>query len=184
MSQGTLSGRHAAIKLDFGGVAKGFSLDTIVKELKRQEVPAALIDAGGDIRAYGRNKMHPWKVAVRDPRNAQGVLGFIEISGDESIVSSGTYERFYQIGSQRIHHILDPRTGKPAEGTLGVTVIAHQGALADAAATALLIAGKNGWRKVASAMKLNDVLLVTDRKEVIISASMAKRLRPTPGRTK
>ncbi len=132
--------RRPGMRLGLGGIAKGYIAEAGASLLVSRGVRDVLVAASGDIAARGRNGDRPWVVAIRDPRHSSRVLGTVELH-DESISTSGDYERFFVIGGRRYHHILDPRTGYPAAASESVTVIARHGADADALATGLFVLG-------------------------------------------
>lgn len=143
-------------QINLGGIAKGAIVDAGVAFLREQEeaVTGALINAGGDMfvlgakyRKDGRGSLtrtrQPWRVALQHPRNKKTLLpmqGFPVLS-DMAIVTSGDYERMFQIDGKRYHHIIDPRTGLPTSGVASVTVFAPTASLADALATGLFVLG-------------------------------------------
>jgi thiamine biosynthesis lipoprotein len=104
------------------------------------------------------------------------VIASIDVSGDESVFTSGDYERFFESGGRRYHHIIDPRTGYPAMGTRSVTVVCSNGAVADAAATALFVAGPDKWPAIAESMGVDQVMLIASDGRVQMTASMEKRI--------
>jgi thiamine biosynthesis lipoprotein ApbE len=106
-------------------------------------VNGILIDAGGDVVARGRNGERPWTVGIRHPRSASQLLATVELK-DQVIATSGDYEHFVEIAGHRYHHLLDPRTGFPASKCRSATVIAPNGALAEALSTALFVLGPRG----------------------------------------
>ncbi|MEM9101632.1 MAG: FAD:protein FMN transferase [Pseudomonadota bacterium] len=171
-----IRGTHPHLQLDFGGIAKGFGLNVIAQVLKNANIYNALVNAGGDVRAFGQRGNRPWKVAVQSPFG-RDVLGFIEIKGDESIFTSGTYERNYVVGSHQVHHIFDPRTGFPTQGIASATVVTDDSVDADVAATALIIAGKERWQEIAENLRVKAALLVTDSGQLLMSESMKNRLQ-------
>ena len=160
--------------LDLGGIAKGAAVDRIVELLASRGITAALVNAGGDLRVLGRRGDRPWRIGIQSPR-ADLVLGTIELEDGEAAFTSGDYERFVELGGERLHHILDPRTGRPASGTQGVTVIARDGVSADAAATALFVAG-DAWAEVADALDVDAVLRVDASGKVEATEAMRRRL--------
>jgi thiamine biosynthesis lipoprotein len=169
---------NPALQLDLGGFAKGYAVDAAVERLKTLGIEHAIVNAGGDLRAIGRRGERPWRVGVRHPRQT-GVMAAIETRGDESIFTSGDYERFFEYQGKRYHHIIDPRNGYPAAGAASVTVIHKDAATADAAATALLIAGPDQWQSVARAMGIDYVMLVDDNEAVYLTEAMADRIKFT-----
>ena len=120
--------------LDPTGLVKGWAAERALDELKNAGVPAALINAGGDITAYGRPAPgQPWRIGIRHPLAADRLLLMVELDGPGAIATSGTYERG--------EHLIDPHTGEPADGLLSATVVGLDLAFADALATALFVSG-------------------------------------------
>ena len=163
------------MKLDLGGFAKGLAVDLAIDRMKELGINNAIINAGGDLRAIGSKGDKPWRIGVRDPRS-NNILASIETQGDESIFTSGDYERFFMHNGQRYHHLLDPRTGKPAQKTTSVTIIHPDAITADAAATALFIAGPEQWRTVAKQMGIEYIMLIDDKQNIYMSPKMEKRV--------
>ncbi len=170
-----LNSRNPVVQLDFGGIAKGYAVDLTIKRLRSMGIDNAIVNAGGDLRAIGSHGDRPWRVAVRKPGG--GSIGTIQVRGDESIFTSGNYERFRQDTTERYPHILDPGTGWPAKDIASVTVITDEGLLADAAATALVVAGLEDWPKVAGALDLDQVAVVDEKGTVYLTAEMEQRIQ-------
>ncbi len=161
--------------IDLGGFAKGLAVDRAINLLREAGIENAIVNAGGDLRAMGRRNERAWRIGIRHPRRP-GVIAGIDISGDESVFTSGDYERFFEYQGLRYHHILDPETGYPAMGAVSLTVIAGNGALADASATALFVAGPGEWPELAQALGLELVMLVASDGHIEMTAAMAKRV--------
>ena len=170
-----LSSNNPAVQLDFGGIAKGYAVDLTIEKLRSMGIDNAIVNAGGDLRAMGTHGDRPWRVAVRKPGG--GMVGSVQVRGDEAIFTSGNYERFRQDQTQRYPHILDPATGWPASDIASVTIITDEGILADAAATALVVAGLDDWVNVARALNLQQVAIVDEDSTVFMTAEMEKRLQ-------
>lgn len=166
---------NPAVQLDFGGFAKGYALNLAAERLLELGLENFIINAGGDLVAYGKHPQRPWKIGVRDPRK-DSVLATIETRNGEGIFSSGDYERYYLEANKRRHHIIDPRNGMPSEGARAVTVIHQDAALADAAATALMIASDAEWRRIAKKLGITQVLRVNDSGEIVTTREMAARI--------
>ncbi len=164
------------VKLDFGAFGKGFGIDLAINHLRQLGIENAILNAGGDLRAIGSPQGRPWKIAIRHP-SGKGVLAGLDVSGDESVFTSGDYERNFNWKGKRYHHIIDPRTGYPAVGTKSVTVIHSDAATADAAATALFVAGPNGWYNIAQKMGIKYVLLIDSNDKAHMNPAMRKRLK-------
>jgi thiamine biosynthesis lipoprotein len=170
-----LYSRNRSVQLDFGGVAKGYAVDLAIERLRQLGVNDAIVNAGGDLRAVGRHGERPWRVAVRKPGG--GVIGAVEVLGDDSLFTSGNYERFRQDADERYPHIIDPRTGWPVSDVASATVIEAEGLKADAAATALIVAGLDEWPRVARDMQLRLVLIVDESGTVYMTPDMEERVR-------
>lgn len=171
-----LTSTNPAVQLDFGAFAKGYAIDLAIRRLRGFGIENAIVNAGGDLRAIGSKAGQPWRVGVRHPQGG-GVLASIEVRGDESVFTSGNYERYREHEGVRYQHILDPRTGMPVEGVTSVTVIHDNGAEADAAATALVVAGPDDWHRVARRLGIKYVMLVDDGGTVYVNPAMRDRLR-------
>lgn len=171
-----LRGRNPAVRLDFGAFAKGVAVDRAIERLRRLGVHNALVNAGGDLRVLGRHGERPWRIGIRHPRKP-GVLASLEVADGEAVFTSGDYERYFTWEGHRYHHILDPRTGRPARGLISVTVVHDDGSEADAAATALFVAGPGGWPAVAARMGIRQVLAVDAQGRLRATPALARRLR-------
>lgn len=167
------------VRIDLGAYAKGTALDRAAAGLRARGIGNALVNAGGDIIALGDAGGRAWRVGIRHPR-AAGVLAGVALADGEAILTSGDYERAFEWAGVRYHHILDPRTGRPAPATASITVIARNAAHADAAATALFVAGED-WPTVAAAMGMDTVLRVAADGRIELSAAMAARVELLQG---
>ncbi len=178
----TLRSRNPAVKLDFGAFGKGYGIDRAIGRLRELGIENAIVNGGGDLRAIGRRGDRPWRIAVRDPAGGDP-LAVIETGGDESVFTSGDYERRFTWEGRDYHHIIDPRTGYPAEGARSVTVIHANATEADAAATALFIAGPAAWHRIARQMGIRYVLLVDAAGTLHMNPAMRDRVELLqPGR--
>ncbi len=131
------------MRLDLGGIAKGYIADRGMALLKRGGVRQALINAGGDIRASGGTVARPWRIGLQDPSEEGRILGVFSFR-EGAVVTSGTYERYFKAKDKRFAHIMNPGTGQPVEGLLSATVISDETFLADALATAIMVRGRQG----------------------------------------
>ncbi|PHS71420.1 MAG: thiamine biosynthesis protein ApbE [Methylophaga sp.] len=177
INNGSLTSTNPMVKLGFGGFAKGYAVDTAIAALQQLNITNAIVNIGGDLRAIGSHGKRPWIIGIRHPRK-DGMLASIALQGDESVFTSGDYERFFEFEGTRYPHILDPRTGFPARDAMSVTVLHTNAAEADAAATALFVAG-NDWPQIAKNIGIEHVMLVTINGQIEMSPKMAKRVRLT-----
>lgn len=172
-----ISSVNPMVSLDFGGFAKGAALDLARAHLTGMGIRDAVLNAGGDVTVMGRHGARPWRVAIRDPF-VWGAVAAVELAPGESLYTSGNYERFFEHGGTRFAHILDPRTGYPVQEIVSVSVLDTDPARADAAATALAVAGREDWPAVAAAMGVNRVLMIAEDGTMMASPAMAARLSP------
>ncbi|HEU4387170.1 MAG TPA: FAD:protein FMN transferase [Blastocatellia bacterium] len=130
------------VELDLGGIAKGYAVDRAAQILRESGVASALITSGSSsIYAIGAPPGEPgWRVDVRDPLDSSKRLSSIVLK-DRSISTSGCSEKTFQLGEKKYCHIMDPRTGRPVDGLLSVTVITATATEADALSTAVMVMG-------------------------------------------
>jgi thiamine biosynthesis lipoprotein len=182
-----VSSRNAAVALDFGGYLKGVALDRAAALLKQDGVSNALINIGGNVMALGtrdgRTDGTPWRVGIQHPR-PQGVggapLASLDLRDGEAIGTSGDYHRYFEIGGRRYCHLLDPRTGYPADDTQAVTILIAPGTSAgmrsDALSKPLFIAGRE-WRDMARKLGVDAVLKVGADGTASATPAMKARLK-------
>jgi len=175
ISGNNISSSNPAVQLDFGGFAKGVAVDFAIAILRKHGINNAIVNGGGDLRAIGRHGDRRWRVGVRQPGNWD-VVAVIETRDDESVFTSGNYERYREHMDRRYAHIIDPRDGMPVEHVASVTVIHKDGATADAAATALVVAGVKNWERIARNMGIRYAMMIDDKGTVYTHPAMLKRL--------
>ncbi len=162
--------------IDLGGIAKGYALKEAARVLSEAGIDAALIDAGGDILAIGRNRNRDWRVGIRNPRG-ESLIGIVAVS-NRAVVTSGDYERFF-LGppdSTRYCHVIDPRTGWPAAGSASATVVTRDPLAAQGWSKVLLLLGPEVIPFVAA--NGCEVLLLTERLERFSSPGLERLLQP------
>lgn len=166
------------VQWDFGAIAKGQLVDESLEFLRDAGLANALVNAGGNLKASGQHGERNWRIAIRHPRpsDERRLLATLEPQ-DEAVITSGDYERYFEYQGRRYHHILDPRSGQPAQGLQSITVVAPSAALADAASTALFVAGVSGWRELARQMALDTVLAVDGGGQIWATPRAAERLQ-------
>ncbi len=164
------------LKLDMNGIAKGHGLDLARARLMALGVSHALIDAGGDVCAMGSKQGTPWHIGIRHPR-ADRVIATLALADGECAFSSGDYERYRGGPDNRRHHVLDPRSGRPAHGLVAATVLGRDGARTQPASSALMIAGGEQWRAMARALGVQRALVIDAQGHVAMTADMARTVR-------
>lgn len=127
--------------VDLAGIGKGYAVDRCAEVLRAHGVRRALVDLGGNMYAIGSPPgRDAWTIGIRDPESEQAMIGRLSIR-DEAVSTSGNYENYVVIGGRRYGHIIDPRTGRPVEHVLGVTVVAATATAADALSTGMFVLG-------------------------------------------
>ena len=174
-----VSSRSPQVAIDFGGYLKGVALDRAAAILRAHGVGNALINIGGNVMALGRKNGEPWRVGIQHPRQP-GALATLELADGEAVGTSGDYQRYFEVGGQRYSHLIDPRSGEPAQHTRALTVLIPGGAQAgmrsDALSKPLFIAGAS-WPALAERLGVTHVLRVDADGRLEISAALNTRLK-------
>jgi thiamine biosynthesis lipoprotein len=139
-SAGTLRFLRPGVRIDLGGIAKGYAVDRSIEQLRALGIRHAMVNAGGDTRLLGDRRGKPWMVGIRDPRNDGGMVTRLPLA-DEAISTSGDYERYFEEDGVRYHHILVPGTGRSARGVRSATVLGPDATLTDALSTTVFVLG-------------------------------------------
>lgn len=150
----TIAFKTSGVKVDLGGIAKGYAVDQCIKLLKQANISHAFVQAGGDSRLLGDKRGRLWSIGIRHPRQKDKVLTQVPAE-NVAISTSGDYERFFIHNDQRIHHIIDPSTGRSSNQSISVTVIADNSITADALSTSVFVLGPE--KGLALINSLNDV---------------------------
>ena len=182
-----VSSRNNSVAIDFGGYLKGVALDRAAASLKQDGIANALINIGGNVLALGTRDARPdgaaWRIGIQHPR-PQGVggapLATLELKDGEAIGTSGDYHRYFEVAGRRYCHLLDPRSGVPAEATQAVTVLVAPGPGAgmrsDALSKPIFIAGRE-WRAMAKKLGVAAVLKVGADGTVSATPEMQARVK-------
>ncbi len=174
---------NPAVKLDLGGYAKGYALDRAMAYLQSQGVKHALVNIGGNVIALGKHGERNWRVGIRHPRDS-GAIAALDLEDGWAIGTSGDYQRYFELDGIRYCHVLDPRTGYPAQHTLSVTVLippgASSGTLSDVASKPIFIVAPEQRNAIATQMNITHYLVIDDEGHVEISSDMKKRTQWNP----
>ncbi|HEX2938634.1 MAG TPA: FAD:protein FMN transferase [Ruminiclostridium sp.] len=160
--------------IDFGGIGKGYAADEIVKIYKKHGVRSAYINLGGNVLSLGKKRGGiEWSVGIQNPRAPRGdCIGVIYLQ-DSSIVTSGDYERCYFVDGIRYHHIIDTKSGFPAENALiSATVVNPSSMLADAVSTAAFILGLEKGLDLISSFNNTQGVFITKDKDVYVTKGL------------
>jgi thiamine biosynthesis lipoprotein len=174
---------NPAVKLDLGGYAKGYALDRAAAYLKSQGADNALINIGGNVIALGRHGERNWRVGIRHPRNS-GAIAALDLEDGWAVGTSGDYQRYFELDGMRYCHVLDPRTGYPAQHTLSVTVLIppgkFSGTLSDVTSKPIFISKPDQRSAMAEQLGVTHYLVIDDKGNVEISPEMKKRTQWNP----
>lgn len=185
IENGEIRSTNPAVQIDLGGIAKGWALDRAAEILRAHGVRNALINIGGNILALGSKNGTPWRVGIQHPRRA-GTIATLNLNDGEAIGSSGDYQRFFELDGRRYCHLIDPRTGAPAQGTASLTVLVtprpNVGMLSDAASKPAFIDAAH-WRQRVAAYSIEYALRVGTDGSVESTPAMARRLQLADGVT-
>ena len=161
---------HPDASITLGAVAKGFVTDKLVHHMRLNGDENALINLGGNIYALGTKpkksfNLHPstsgeeWKIGIADPNSPQESAVIVRVS-DTAVVTSGDYERYFESGGKRYHHIIDPKTGYPSDsGLRSATAIGSKAELCDILSTAMFVAGKEKAAALAKEYGIDAILI-------------------------
>jgi thiamine biosynthesis lipoprotein len=139
---GTIRFERSGMRINLGGIAKGYAVEQAADWLRTHGVEHALLNAGGDTRVIGDRRGQPWVVGIRHPRLSDREVFTRLPLVDEAISTSGDYERFFDDeDGRRYHHIINPATGAPTEGILSVTVLGPDATTTDGLSTTLFVLG-------------------------------------------
>jgi thiamine biosynthesis lipoprotein len=164
--QGSVFLKRPGMALDLGAIAKGYAADEAAAIIGRAGIKRAIIDLGGNILVYGLKKdKSPWKIGIQDPSGIRGsYIGFLRVQ-DKTVVTSGVYERYFEVEGRRYHHILSTQTGYPVQnGLLSVSIVTGRSIDADALSTAVFTMGyEKGKALLESLADTQGIFIFEDR---------------------
>ena len=159
------------MSIDLGGIAKGYAVDQAIKILQQCGIQQALVSAGGDSKILGDKRGRPWVIGIQHPRKKQAVALSIPLT-DTAISTSGDYERFFLSNNERIHHIINPRTGKSAKQSWSATVIGPNAVSTDALSTTIFILGAEEGLKLINSLDNIDAIIIDSNGVVHYSSGL------------
>jgi thiamine biosynthesis lipoprotein len=173
---GTAFLAEPGMRIDPGGVAKLYILDAGMRVLIRHGIARAMVNGGGDVNVIAPDSAHPWRIGVRDPRAPDALLGTVVLRRGW-VVSSGVYERYFVKSGKRYHHILDPRTGYPAEGPIGVTLVSTNLEVINGFPVVIMVLGKRAGIELLNSTPGLDGVIVDRDDSLWMSPGFRARLR-------
>lgn len=160
------------VRIDLGGIAKGYAVDNGIAILKTCGIANGLVSAGGDSRILGDRRGRPWVMGVRHPRKKNDVVVKLPLS-NVAISTSGDYERYFIEDSKRYHHIIKPGTGKSVDSTWSATIIGDKAVLTDVLSTTLFVLGaKQGLKLIDDEYKNVDAIIIDSKGKMFYSSGL------------
>ena len=159
----SISLKKKGMSLNLGAIGKGFAVDQAIRELKKLGIKSGVINAGGDLRAFGLiTGKRPWHIGIQHPRKPEQIIVSLDIK-DKGIATTGDYQRYFIKNKARYHHILNPQNGWPTNKTISATVVADTVMDADALSTALFILGTKKGIDFINSLERVEGMIVSDR---------------------
>ena len=160
---------YPGMKIDLGAAGKGYAISKARSILVERGVKSAIISAGSSIAVIGDNKGRPWRIGIKDPRHPDETVGVVALNGGQAVSTSGDYERYFEIGGKRFHHILNPNTGMPADECRSVTIISDDASQTDMLSTAVFVMGPKRGLDLVNSFK-NVYTVIIDRQGSVITS--------------
>lgn len=155
--------RQHGVRINLGGIAKGYSVESVISLLRESGIESAMASAGGDTRLLGDRRGKPWVVGVRDPDDEEGLVTRLGLV-DEAVSTSGDYERFFIEDGVRYHHILNPGTGRSASSVRSVSIVGSDATMTDGLSTSVFVLGaKQGIALIETLEGYEAVVVDNDR---------------------
>ncbi len=167
----TVSLSHPNLKIDLGGIAKGYAVKQSLALLQQAGVEHALIAAGGDTALLGDRRGRPWMVGIKHPRAAAQTAVHLPLTS-EAISTSGDYERFFIEDGVRYHHIINPKTGDSAREVVSVSVIGKDPTQVDALSTAVFVLGLTEGMALIDTLAGYEAIIIDNRQKLHLSAGL------------
>jgi len=155
----TIAFSKPGMRIDLGGIAKGYAVDRCISLLQELGIKQALVTAGGDSRMIGDRWGRPWSIGIRDPRNEDKLAAVIPLLG-VAVSTSGDYQRYFEENGVRYHHIIDPGSGDSARELQSVTIIGPDATTTDALSTSVFVLGLESGLELINRMSDIDAILV------------------------
>jgi thiamine biosynthesis lipoprotein len=167
------------VRIDLGGIAKGYAVDCGIDILRARGFTHALVNAGGDSRVIGDRFGKPWVIGIRHPDHPDQVITRVPLT-DSAFSTSGDYERYFDEDGVRYHHIIDPRTGHSASKVRSATVIAPTATRTDGLSKTAFVLGADEAMRIYNSLADVDAILVTPDGRILYSKGLEPAGQPPP----
>ncbi len=169
--------RKKGMAIDLGGIAKGYASDRAEIVLKKNGIVSGIVAVAGDINAFGKKADgNKWRVGIQHPRKKDAFIGIIELE-DEAVSTSGDYERFFIKDGKRYHHIIDPKTGKPADKCQSVTIVAKEATATDALSTGIFVIGLEKGMELIERLPDVEGIIIDAKGNISVSSGLKNRIK-------
>lgn len=168
----TIRFAREGVRINLGGIAKGYACEAVIALLKERGVTHALATAGGDTRLLGDRGNGPWIVGIRDPDDKAGLITRLALA-NEAVSTSGDYERFFIEDGVRYHHILDPSTGKSAGELRSVTIVGPDATMTDGLSTSVFVLGAQAGLELIERLPDYEAIIIDASRRVQFSTGLA-----------
>jgi thiamine biosynthesis lipoprotein len=159
------------VRIDLGGIAKGYAVDRGIELLRREGIESALITAGGDSRMLGDRQGRPWRIGIRAPRDPEGVVAILPLL-DSAVSTSGDYERYFETDGVRHHHIISPSTGHSAREVQSVTIIGPNATRTDALSTSIFVLGSEAGLELINRLPEMEAVIIDNTGRMLFSSGL------------
>ena len=177
VSKRTLYLEKTGMRIDVGGIGKGYAADQAVVAMQKAGAVAGVVALSGDIKTFGRLPGgRPFPVGIQHPRKEGAVLVWIDLQ-DEAISTAGDYERYFEKDGVRYHHILDPLTLQPARLCQSVTIVAREGIWADGLDTGIFVMGPERGMELVERLAGVEAIIVDAEGRMSVSSGLKNRIR-------
>jgi thiamine biosynthesis lipoprotein len=165
------------MRIGLGAIAPGYAGDRAIEKIRACGIRDACVNMSGDVMAIGMKSGAPWRVALKHPRRPSESVAILPVA-NAAVSTSGDYERFFEVEGKRYCHIIDPRTGRPAEGCQSVTIVAPVLAFADGLATGVFVLGPEAGMKLVESLEGVEAVIVASDGRVLMSPGLRSARNP------
>lgn len=174
--KGTAFLRQKGMRAHLGGIGKGYAVDRAAAIMRGRGINDFMIQSGGDLYVAGSRGDRPWRAGIQDPRGPAGSIFAAMDLSDSAFSTSGDYERSFMKDGRRYHHIIDPDSGEPAQGSRSVTIVTARAVVADGLSTGVFILGPDKGMALIERLQGVEGVIVTTSNNLLVSSGLTRRL--------